>query len=68
MGKINGNKTAYKINPMKNLSGLIKVTMSDSTAKSITVESIGGEFMSGHVDVDYARLESAGEAFWTATR
>ena len=66
-GKINGNKTAYKINPMKNLSGLIKVAMSDTTAKSITVESIGGEFMSGHVDVDYARLESAGEAFWTAT-
>ncbi len=67
VGKINGNKTAYKINPMKNLSGLIKVAMSDSTAKSITVEAIGGEFMTGYVDVDYARLERADEEFWTAT-
>jgi len=67
VGKISGNSTAYKINPMKNVSGLIKIAMHDSTARSITIESIGGEIMTGYVDVNYANLELGDKAFWSAT-
>ncbi len=67
VGKITGNSTAYKIGSMKNISGLIKVAMSDPTAASITVEAIGGEIMAGYVDVDYAKIVSGEPAFWSPT-
>lgn len=65
VGKINGNKTAYKISPMRNISGFLRLSMIDSTATSIVVESVGGEIMSGDVLIDYAKIETAAEDFWT---
>jgi hypothetical protein len=67
IGKITGNRTAYIINPIYNISGLLKVSMKDPTAKSITIEAIGGEKMAGAVDVDYALLAAGNPAFWTPT-
>ena len=65
VGKVTGNSTGYRLNPMKNITGLIRVTMNNSTAKSIRIEAAGGEIMSGRVNVDYTRLENGENNFWS---
>lgn len=65
-GKITGNSTAYRINPMKNIMGLIELSMHKPAAKSIKVEPIGDEIMAGDIDIDYTRLENGNADFWSA--
>lgn len=67
VGKVEENAGAYTISEMKNVMGYLGFTLSKNTAKKVTVESIGGEPVSGWVDVDYAKLVANNPAFWTAT-
>ena len=64
VGMVTGNSTAYKI-PLRNISGLVRVGFGDASARSIKIESAGGEAMAGCVDVDYAKLVNGDASFWT---
>ena len=64
MGKVTGNRTAYRAQ-MKNLTGTVAFAMTDSTVASVTISSVGGEPVSGVIDVDYAKLENNEADFWT---
>ena len=65
VGKVTGNSSAYKLNPLKNTLSQFKLSMSDSTATSIRIESIGGEPIVGNVTVDCAKLINDEEGFLT---
>lgn len=65
IGKVTGNKTAYRLNPMKNTLAVLRLSLTDSTASSVTIESIGGEPLAGNVTVDCARITSGEEGFLT---
>ena len=68
VGRITGNSSAYKLEPMMNVMGLIKISISYDNAKSIKVESVAGETLAGYVDVDYEKLLSNDPSFWTSTK
>lgn len=67
IGKVTGNNTAYKLNPLKNVMSQLKLSMSAATATSIKIEAIGGEYLAGNVSVDCAKLTADEEEadFWT---
>lgn len=65
VGKVTGNSSAYKLNPLKNTLSQLKLSMSDSTATSIKIESIAGEPLVGNVTVDCAKLTDGEDGFWT---
>lgn len=66
LGKVEGNRTAYKLPGMKNALGFVKVSMADSTARSITIEPVAdGEYLAGNVAVDYQKLVADGIGYWT---
>lgn len=67
VGKVEENAGAYSISEMKNVMGFIGFSLSTAKVKTVTAESIGGEPMSGWVDVDYEKLVKGDKAFWTAT-
>ena len=65
LGHVEGNRTAYRLEDMKNVTGMIKVSMADSTARSIKIEPVAeNEYICGTVDVDYARLTASEDGFW----
>lgn len=69
VGKIEESDGAYSIEEMKNVTGLIKFSFEGSGSaaiKSMKVESVGGESVSGWVNVDYAKLVAGDADFWTA--
>lgn len=67
VGRIEGNKTAYRLEPMSNVTGFVKVSMADSTASSISIEPLAaGEVLCGNVDVDYTAMKEGQAGFWTA--
>ncbi len=65
VGKVTGNSSAYKLNPLKNTLSQLKLCMSDSTATSIKIESVAGEPLVGNVTVDCAKLANGEDGFWT---
>ena len=67
VGKVTGNNTAYKLNPLKNVVSQLKLSMSAATATSIKIEAIGGEYLAGNMSVDCAKLTADEEDadFWT---
>ncbi len=67
VGKIEENGGEYSVSEMKNVMGFIGFSLSTTKVKAVTAESIGGEAMSGWVDVDYNKLVDGDAAFWTAT-
>lgn len=67
VGKIEGSEGSYTVSEMKNVMGYVGFTLSKANVKKVTVESIGGEPVSGWVDVDYAKIIANNPAFWTAT-
>lgn len=69
VGKVIESDGAYTINEMKNITGLIGFQFEGtgtSAIKSMKVEAPGGEYISGWVDVDYAKLVAGDSGFWTA--
>lgn len=62
--KKNEENQTYSIDQMKNVVGYIGITLSKSTTKKITVESLGDEPLAGWVDVDYAKLINGDTDFW----
>lgn len=56
IGNVSGNRSAYKLNPMKNVTGQIKLSLSISTATSIIVEAPGGEAVAGNIDINPTAL------------
>lgn len=56
IGKTTGNRSAYKINSMKNVTGQIKLSLGISTATSIVVEAPGGELIAGNIGVNPTKL------------
>lgn len=65
VGKVSGNRTAYRLNPMTNLMSQVKIGMSDSTATSIVVEAPGGESVAGTLNVDMLKLTEGSSDFLT---
>lgn len=63
VGQLEGSRNIYKALPMKNVMGIIKVTL-PAGVTSLKLEPVGDEFMAGQVTVDYARLASEDGMFW----
>lgn len=56
IGKTTGNRSAYKLTKMSNVTAQIKLSLSISTATSIVVEAPGGESIAGNIDVNPTKL------------
>ena len=56
IGKTTGNRSAYKLTKMSNVTGQIKLSLSIATATSIVVEAPGGELIAGNIDVNPTKL------------
>lgn len=61
-----GSGNVYKVLSMKNIMGIIKVTVDKPSVTSVTIESIGGEPLAGGVLVDYEKLAAGEGNFWQA--
>lgn len=66
VGKITGSTGSYEVR-MKNVSAFIKVSLKTGIVGKINVSSIGGETMTGYVDVDYAKISDGQDDYWTPT-
>lgn len=64
-GKVTGNNTAYKLSPMSNAIGQLKLTMFEDGADYIKVEAVGGEILAGGMEVDIPKLDKGEENFWS---
>lgn len=68
VGIVEGESGAYTISEMKNVAGLIKITFTETNKiKSLSVQAIGGEPLTGWINVDYEKLTGGDNDFWTAT-
>lgn len=68
VGAVSGEPGAFNISEMKNVEGLLKITFSGSNKiKSLSVQAIGGEPLTGWIDVDYAKLVADDADYWTLT-
>ena len=66
VGLISGSPGSYEVS-MKNVSAFIKVNLKTGVVGKISVSSIAGETMAGYVDVDYSKISSDQNDFWTPT-
>ena len=67
VGKITGSEGSYSAEGgMKNVNGLVRFCLVDTTAAKVQVTAIGGEALAGTVNVDYEKLVLGDDAFWTA--
>ena len=57
VGQIVGNRTSYRMNPIRNVTGHIALSLS-SEVKSVTIESVAGEPVAGRVNVNCGALLS----------
>ena len=64
VGTVAGNRTSYRVNPMRNIMGYVRFALSSSDIRSVKFEAIDGESMAGEIDVDLDALV-AGESFWS---
>lgn len=68
VGIVEGESGAYTISEMKNVAGLIKITFTENNKiKSLSVQAIGGEPLTGWINVDYAKLVGGDNDYWTST-
>ena len=64
VGRLEGSRNIYKVVPMKNIMGLLKIVIADGTVTSMKVESVGGEPLAGQVIVDSEKLYNNEAGFW----
>lgn len=67
VGKVDFASGKYSISQMKNVVGYIKINLATTNVAKVRVTAIGGEPVSGWVDVDYAKLVNGDADFWTLT-
>lgn len=66
VGEITGSTGSYEVS-MKNVSAFVKVNLKTGIVGKISVSSIGGETMTGYVDVDYAKIIAGQDDYWAPT-
>lgn len=65
VGIVEKNGEDFVIGQMKNVAGYIEISINNPGTKKIVVEAIGKESIAGWVNVDYDKLISGEENFWT---
>ena len=65
VGVVAGNKSAYRIEPMHNVTGFVRFTLANSDVNYVKIESVSGEQMSGTMSVDFNKLQNGDADFWT---
>lgn len=65
VGKVTGlQRTSYKAQPMRNVTGYLALRLGYPLVTSIKVESVAGEAMAGDITVDYGRLAAGEKDFY----
>ena len=67
VGQIVGNRTSYQMNPIRNVTGHIAISLSYEV-KSITIESVAGEPVAGRVSVNCGALLSDESDYLTVSQ
>ena len=65
VGRLEGSRNIYKALPMKNIMGLLKISVAEANVTSLKVEAVAGESLAGQVIVDVEKLYNNETAFWT---
>ena len=64
VGKVTGNRSAYRLSPMKNVNGMLALTVKTDYVSAIVLESAGNEYLAGNITVNYSKLENEESDFW----
>ena len=63
IGSLAGKKNIYTALPMKNVMGVVKVTIDKPSVTYLKLESVAGESLAGEVMVDYDRMVGDGSGY-----
>lgn len=66
VGKISGSPGSYEVN-MLSISAFVRVNLKTGIVAKVNASAVGGEVMTGYVDVDYSKISAGDADFWTPT-